>query len=83
MYSVFQYNPPAVGFAQLSDYALSLNDNNKLPVPSATIGSVIAQVSNSGTRGTRESSGASGPRNEIPGLSALIVLVMLLRLALN
>ncbi|KAF7356632.1 Aspartic peptidase A1 [Mycena venus] len=42
VYSVFKFSPPSVGFAQLSDYSLSMNGNVNLEVPSATIGSVSA-----------------------------------------
>ncbi|GLB43365.1 putative peptidase A1 family protein [Lyophyllum shimeji] len=43
VYSLFRYNPPSVGFAQLSDTAQSLNNAN-IPAPSPTIGSVAASV---------------------------------------
>ncbi|KAL1762707.1 aspartic peptidase domain-containing protein [Schizophyllum commune] len=45
VYSVFRYNPASVGFAKLSDTALAYNGNDDTSVPSATIGSVAAQVS--------------------------------------
>ncbi|KAG7093524.1 hypothetical protein E1B28_007198 [Marasmius oreades] len=44
VYSVYRYNPPSVGFAQLSAYSLSLNGAND-PIPTPTIGSVAATVS--------------------------------------
>lgn len=43
VYSVFQYNPPAIGFAALSEVAIAENGVNGA-VPSATIGSVSAEV---------------------------------------
>jgi cathepsin D len=55
VYSVFRFNPPAVGFAQLSDVALAMNGDNA-PVPSATIGSAAASVS--ATSGARDRNGA-------------------------
>lgn len=45
VYSVFRYNPPSVGFAALSAAAIAENGVNG-PVPSATIGSVAAAVTN-------------------------------------
>ncbi|KAJ7588163.1 aspartic peptidase A1 [Mycena floridula] len=47
VYSVFQYNPPAVGFAQLSDFALSFNENNDIAVPTPTIGLSPTHISSS------------------------------------
>ncbi|KAJ8095091.1 hypothetical protein PM082_010310 [Marasmius tenuissimus] len=44
VYSVFRYDPPSVGFAELSAYSLSLNGANN-PVPTPTIGSAAATVS--------------------------------------
>lgn len=56
---MFRYDPAAVGFAQLSDYSLSLNGADG-DVPSATIGSVVAVVSATGAAGSsRTSSDAS------------------------
>ena len=45
VYSVFRYDSPAVGFAQLSDVALAMNGDVRAAVPAATIGSIAAQVS--------------------------------------
>lgn len=45
VYSVFRYNPPSVGFAALSATAVAQN-GIKAPVPSATIGAVSAEVTN-------------------------------------
>jgi len=39
VYSVYRYNPPAVGFAQLSPFALAMNGKDG-PIPTPTIGSV-------------------------------------------
>ncbi|KAF9785153.1 acid protease, partial [Thelephora terrestris] len=49
VYSVFRYNPPSVGFADLSKTALAMNAPGG-NVPTATIGSVIAVATGSGTR---------------------------------
>ncbi|KAF5353146.1 hypothetical protein D9758_008755 [Tetrapyrgos nigripes] len=59
VYSVFRYNPPSVGFAQLSSTALQMNSGNE-PVPSATIGSVAAGVTAAGGSGgsTQATNGA-------------------------
>jgi len=54
VYSVFRFNPPSVGFAQLSSTALAMNGVNASP-PSPTIGSAAATVSATGTvTGSRE-----------------------------
>ncbi|KAF9219784.1 acid protease [Gyrodon lividus] len=45
VYSVFRYNPPSVGFAALSETALAENGADG-PVPTPTIGSVSAAVTN-------------------------------------
>lgn len=45
VYSVFRYNPPSVGFASLSSIALAENGAGGT-VPSATIGTVSAAVTN-------------------------------------
>ncbi|KIY53016.1 acid protease, partial [Fistulina hepatica ATCC 64428] len=45
VYTVLRYDSPAIGFANLSELALSMNGNNDLAVPSATVGSVVADVS--------------------------------------
>ncbi|KAF9077958.1 aspartic peptidase domain-containing protein [Rhodocollybia butyracea] len=56
VYSVFRFNPPSVGFAQLSSTALAMNGVNA-PPPSPTIGSAAATVSATGTvTGSRETS---------------------------
>lgn len=44
MYSVFRYNPPSVGFAELSALANGSSDATA-PVPSPTIGSVATALS--------------------------------------
>lgn len=44
VYSVFRYDPPSVGFAELSAYSLSLNGANA-PAPTPTIGSAAATIS--------------------------------------
>lgn len=57
VYSVFRYNPPAVGFAELSETALAMNGVTG-NAPSATIGSVAATA----TAGTSGSSPNSASR---------------------
>ena len=44
VYTVFRYNPAAVGFAALSDVATSQNGLNDAPLPSPTVGSSAAAV---------------------------------------
>ena len=76
VYSVFRYNPPAVGFAQLSSAALAMNGVNGNP-PSATIGSVSA----SATAGGGGINGAGGrwyiPRRVVSAVAAVIGAVLL------
>jgi cathepsin D len=55
VYSVFRFNPPSVGFASLSQEALSMNGGD-LPVPSPTIGSVIATATSQMSDRTKSSS---------------------------
>ncbi|KAG2040135.1 aspartic peptidase domain-containing protein [Suillus americanus] len=61
VYSVFRYNPAAVGFAALSNTALAMNGVNAAP-PSATIGSVSA----SATAGTGGGSNGASHRWGVP-----------------
>ncbi|KAI6042053.1 acid protease [Pisolithus marmoratus] len=44
VYTVFRYDPPAVGFAALSEVALAENGVNGAPVPTPTVGSPAAVV---------------------------------------
>ena len=44
VYSVFRATPPSVGFAQLSELALSMNGNDSIPAPSPTMGTPAAIV---------------------------------------
>ncbi|KAG1899473.1 aspartic peptidase domain-containing protein [Suillus fuscotomentosus] len=61
VYSVFRYNPAAVGFAALSNTATAMNGVNAAP-PSATIGSVSA----SATAGTGGGSNSAPHRWDVP-----------------
>lgn len=49
MYSVFRYDPPSVGFADLSGTALAMNAPGG-DVPTATIGSVVAVATGGGNK---------------------------------
>lgn len=60
VYSVFRYNPAAVGFAALSNTAIAMNGVNA-PAPSPTIGSVSA----SATAGTGGGSNAASHRWDV------------------
>jgi cathepsin D len=74
VYSVFRYDPPSVGFAQLSKEALALNGAPGT-APSATIGSAAAIVSATGLSKSRVSSNnASAARLSSPGLITLAVM---------
>ncbi|KII87254.1 hypothetical protein PLICRDRAFT_112830 [Plicaturopsis crispa FD-325 SS-3] len=57
VYSVFRYNPASVGFATLSSVALGENGDTEAAVPTATIGSIAAAVSATGS--DRSHSGAA------------------------
>jgi cathepsin D len=71
VYSVFRFNPPSVGFATLSDAARAQNDVDA-PVPTPTIGSVVASATGRG--GSRVSNTASLTR--LPGISTFITIVV-------
>lgn len=43
VYSVYRYNPPSIGFAELSALANG-SSNTNVPVPSATVGSISTAV---------------------------------------
>ncbi|KAF8235612.1 acid protease [Tricholoma matsutake] len=43
VYSVFRYNPPSIGFAELSTIATAMNDS-PAPIPSPTIGSPASVI---------------------------------------
>ncbi|KAG5641425.1 hypothetical protein DXG03_005241 [Asterophora parasitica] len=81
VYSVFRYNPPSVGFAQLSSVALAYNGANT-PVPSATIGSTAATVSATATGSSgsnRTNTGSSTTQAALllpPALVAVVVAVV-------
>lgn len=75
VYTVFRYNPASVGFAQLSDYATSLNGANGA-VPSATIGSVAAAVSATSAGGSRMSDNAAPHRWSSPWVVMTTLFVM-------
>ncbi|KAF5383540.1 hypothetical protein D9615_003749 [Tricholomella constricta] len=71
VYSVFRYDPPSVGFAQLSDAALALNSANT-PVPSATIGSVAATVAATSTGQPTAGNSAAPSRLAHPFMMSLV-----------
>ncbi|KAF9461540.1 aspartic peptidase A1 [Collybia nuda] len=63
VYSVFRYDPPSIGFAELSSTALALNGADG-PVPTPTIGSAAATVTATG-RGRPSQSAATGLENNL------------------
>ncbi|KAG2065643.1 acid protease [Suillus decipiens] len=67
VYSVFRYNPPSVGFANLSSIAIAENGAGGT-VPSATIGAIIAAATNTSDAPRRHALSAS--------VSALLFLVL-------
>lgn len=58
VYTVFRYDPPAVGFAALSEVAVAENGVNGAAVPSATIGSATAAVTGNAASTTLHSAPA-------------------------
>ncbi|KAF9018599.1 acid protease [Hymenopellis radicata] len=75
VYSVFRYNTPAVGFAELSTVASAMNGNLEAKVPTATIGSVAAAVSATGTN-NRNSDGALRSSPSLAILGAIVATVV-------
>ena len=72
VYSVFRYNPPSVGFAQLSDVAVAQSQQDQ-PVPTPTIGSAAPTVTATGTMNSAQMS--CGRRWWTSALLVAVVLV--------
>ncbi|KAI0782346.1 aspartic peptidase domain-containing protein [Irpex lacteus] len=72
VYSVFQSNPQQVGFAKLSNAALSQSSGD-LPVPSATIGSAatVTATSSSSSSGRGSSSNGVAASMKVPSVIVL------------
>jgi hypothetical protein len=68
--SVYRYDPPSVGFAQLSPAALAVSDSDVVPTP--TIGSVAAAVSATGKHTGSNAASASASASYL-ALSAVTV----------
>lgn len=66
---MFRYNPPSVGFADLSATALAMNAPGGV-VPSATIGSVIAVATG---KGSGSGSGSGSSPNSAPAQAASLI----------
>jgi len=79
VFTVFQYDPPAVGFATLSDVALEIADVNGA-IPSPTLGSVAAAVTAAGVDNNvrmndgKRARGVSG--GVLAGLSAITAIMV-------
>lgn len=71
VYSVFRYNPASIGFAALSEEAIAENGVNGA-VPSATIGTDPASVTNTGGAMPRVR------RGEVLGAAGVLVTMALL-----
>jgi len=71
VYSVFRYNPPSVGFAQLSSTALAMNDKVDAAIPSPTVGTAAATVSASRNSASRL------PSSSILPLMSMTILYLL------
>jgi cathepsin D len=70
--SVYRYNPPSIGFAQLS--AAAIANSRSTVVPSATIGSVAAAVSATSRSNDSNNNGAlSRTHSSVLALSAAAV----------
>jgi len=74
VYSVFRYNPASIGFAALSETALAENGVDG-PIPSATIGSVSAAVTNSNSNAALPKHGLS---STLMGLAIVALSCLLL-----
>jgi len=61
VYTVFRFNPPSVGFANLSSVATAEDDNADLVVPTPTFGSVAAAVTATGGAKGKTPTGAALP----------------------
>ncbi|TDL23853.1 acid protease [Rickenella mellea] len=59
VYSVFRYNPPSVGFAELSDTAKAMS-NLRGTVPSPTLGAVSAEVTANGGNTVSSTTNSAG-----------------------
>ncbi|EJD07583.1 acid protease [Fomitiporia mediterranea MF3/22] len=72
VYSVFRYNPPSIGFANLSSTALAMNGDLNAVVPTPTLGSAAAAIT---ATGRTRSSGTSAamPSVEISGVVVVFV----------
>jgi hypothetical protein len=70
VYTVFRFNPPSVGFANLSSTATAEDDGHS-PVPSATIGSVVA-VSATGVGKNRFNNAATPILSPLSSFAAII-----------
>ncbi|KZT07401.1 aspartic peptidase A1 [Laetiporus sulphureus 93-53] len=81
VYAAFQYDPPAVGFAALSETAHAMN-GAVASAPSATIGSVQAAVSATGSVDTSDTSGAASVRGAGLGLVSVAASVIVAGLLL-
>ncbi|KIJ65105.1 hypothetical protein HYDPIDRAFT_111003 [Hydnomerulius pinastri MD-312] len=66
VYSIFRYDPPSVGFAALSDTALSMNGVDAI-IPSATLGASSATVT----------ANAASPATRTSGAVVLLISVVL------
>ncbi|KAH8111057.1 acid protease [Phellopilus nigrolimitatus] len=80
VYSVFRFNPPSVGFANLSTVATDMSDNVKATVPTPTLGSVAAAVTATGGSNQRSSSNAASHLHTFAAPSALSAGVLALSL---
>jgi cathepsin D len=75
VYTVFRANPPSVGFAALASDAQQIV--TQAGVPTATIGSVAATVTGSGSGSGRTPSNAASPSVIMPCLAVLLSLFVM------
>lgn len=76
VYSVFRYSTAAVGFAELSSYALSMNGDTSATVPTATIGSVAAAVSATSKSGVQSNYASRTSLGAGTWLAALVMIAV-------
>ena len=74
VYTVFRYNPAAVGYANLSSYALGEDGSLDLAVPTPTLGSVAAAITATGRSSSRSSAGLTRPLPSMPIVAGTLAL---------
>ncbi|KAL5531684.1 hypothetical protein ACEPAG_4561 [Sanghuangporus baumii] len=77
VYSVFRYNPPSIGFANLSTTATGMNGDLDAVVPTPTLGSVAAAVTATGRSGSGRTSSSSPATLRVPRVEPTMLLTLI------